>query len=125
MSDATPALQSMIRDGIARDGFAKIHLEKGDYYVQTIEIPQRCSVELFSKDHVRVIYSGKRNRPFFVLNEGSSLILKEKLELYYNTNNIQEAPKLMFRSASGARTEISKGVKVSLFSFSPNPSAQW
>lgn len=109
----------MIKDGSKREGFAKIHLEKGDYYVQTIEIPPKCAVELFSKDRVRMIYSGKRNRPFFVLNEGSSLTLKEKLELYYNTNNVQEVLKLMIRSAAGARIDISKGVKVSLFSFKP------
>ncbi len=52
----------------------------------------------------------------FVLEESSILILGEKLELYYNTNNVQEAAKLMIRSPASSRAEISKEVKLSLFS---------
>ena len=52
----------------------------------------------------------------FVLEDGSELILKGKIELYYNTNNIQEASKLMIRSSERNKVEISKEVKVMLFS---------
>ena len=99
---------------------ASIQLEKGDYAVQTLQIPKYSSVTLFSKDSVRILYIGKRNRPMFLLGENSMLTLKEKLEIYYNSNNVQEVMKLMIRKSSVqdkiAHAEISKGVKISLFS---------
>jgi len=109
----------MINDGATRNGSAKIHLEKGDYATQTLEIPRMCNVELFSKDRVRLLYSGKRNRPLFVLSDRSALVIREKVEIYYNTNNVQEAMKLMIRSPPSARIEIDRGVKISPFSYKP------
>jgi hypothetical protein len=44
------------------------------------------------------------------------LVLQEKIELYYNTNNVQEVDRLMIRRPESAMVHISKGVKVSLFS---------
>lgn len=54
----------------------------------------------------------------FVLEENSTLILREKLEIYYNTNNIQEVTRLMIKKTSenAGSVDISKGVKFSLFS---------
>ncbi|MHB8568124.1 MAG: hypothetical protein ACYC7D_11955 [Nitrososphaerales archaeon] len=116
MSDSTQLIQKMILEGTMLNGIARINLQKGDYAVQTLEIPSSCSVELLSKDRVRILYAGKRNRPMFVLKENSSLSIKEKLEIYYNTNNIQEAMKLMIRSTQSGHFEIAHGVKISLFS---------
>jgi hypothetical protein len=94
-----------------------INLEKGDYAIQEIQIPKNSNVALYSKDRVRILYVGKRNRPMFVVGENSKLILREKLEIYYNTNNIQGAMQLMIKKvAENAGVEISKGVKFSLFS---------
>jgi len=52
----------------------------------------------------------------FVLEENSILILREKLELYYNTNNVKEVVQLMIRYPKSSKVEISKEVKLSLFS---------
>ncbi len=57
----------------------------------------------------------------FILDQNSTLILREKLEIYYNCNNIQQVMKLMIRNAStgesgSSKVDISKGVKISLFS---------
>jgi len=93
-----------------------IKLEGGDYGIQMLEIPKNGKILLFSKDRVRLLYVGKRNRPMFTLGENSFLALKEKLEIYYNTNNVQEVTHLMIRLHPTSRVEISKGVKVSLFS---------
>ncbi len=125
--DATSALQNSIAGACeqARNSpsssviaTTSIKLEKGDYAIQAIEIPKNSSVTLFSKDRVRLLYIGKRNRPMFILGENSMLTLKEKLEIYYNTNNIQEVLRLIVRKASenSGSLDISKGVKVSLFS---------
>jgi hypothetical protein len=64
------------------------------------------------------LYHGKRNRTMFIVQENSTLILREKLEIYYNSNNIQEVMKLMIRrvSENKNRVDISDGVKISLFS---------
>lgn len=93
-----------------------IQLEKGDYAVQMLQIPQNSKVLLFSRDRVRLLYIGKRNRPMFVLQDNSVLILREKLEIYYNTNNIQEVMRLMIRSPQTSMVDVSKEVKISLFS---------
>jgi len=52
----------------------------------------------------------------FVLGDNSVLELKEKLEIYYNTNNVREVLQLMIRCPPTAKVEISRDVKVSLFS---------
>ena len=65
---------------------------------------------------MRLLYLGKRNRPMFVLEENSVLAIKEKLEIYYNSNNLQEVSKLMMKVPENSRVEISDKVKVSLFS---------
>jgi hypothetical protein len=100
---------------------ASINLEKGDYALQTIQIPKNSSVMLHSKDRVRLLYVGRRNRPMFILEQNSTLILREKLEIYYNCNNTREVMRLMIRSADSSqkgssKVDISKEVKVSLFS---------
>jgi nitrogen regulatory protein PII len=100
---------------------ASINLEKGDYALQAIQIPKNSSVMLHSKDRVRLLYVGRRNRPMFLLEQNSTLILREKLEIYYNCNNIREVMRLMIRSADtgqkgSSKVDISKEVKVSLFS---------
>ena len=124
MSDYTPKLQEMISAASSKtvaqpnrsDEFATICLDKGDYAIQMLRIPRNARVLVSSRDRVRILYTGKRNRPMFVLEDGSELILKGKIELYYNTNNIQEASKLMIRSSERNKVEISKEVKVMLFS---------
>jgi hypothetical protein len=93
-----------------------IKLEKGDYALQAIEIPKNSNVNLFSKDRVRLLFVGKRNRPMFVLGENSKLILKEKLEIYYNTNNIKEVLKLMIKNGPNSSAVFSKDVKMAFFS---------
>jgi hypothetical protein len=123
VSDDTPSLQRAIREACSSlgsddpDRFATIKLPKGDYLVQALEIPKNCRILFFSTGRVRLLFSGKRNRPLFVLGENSALVLREKLEIYYNTNNIQEVARLMIRSPPTGRVEISKDVKVSLFSY--------
>ncbi len=52
----------------------------------------------------------------FILEENSILAIREKIELYYNTNNIQEVSKLIIKGAKSSQVDISKEVKVSLFS---------
>ena len=119
MSDSTPALQQAIIDACSKKDNANgvaIDLRKGDYTVQTLEIPRNSKVMLFSKDRVRILYVGKRNRPLFVLQDNSMLVLKDKLEIYYNTNNMQEVMRLMIRMPPSGKVEISKDVKISLFS---------
>jgi hypothetical protein len=65
---------------------------------------------------VRILYIGKRNRPLFLLEENAILAIQEKIEIYYNTNNIQELSRLMIKCPQTSRVEISKEVKISLFS---------
>ncbi len=112
--DSTPELQKTISEACSRG--VPVKLEKGDYAVQSIGVPKNSKLTLFSKDRVRILYIGKRNRPLFVLDEHSSLIIEEKIEIYYNTNNIQELNRLMIRRPETSSVEISKGVKISLFS---------
>ncbi len=95
---------------------APIELEKGDYAVSELQLPPRGRILLSSKGRVRLLFIGKRNRPLFVLGENSVLIIREKIEIYYNTNNLQEVSKLMIRGAKTSRVEISNEVKLSLFS---------
>ena len=118
--DATLYLQQVI-DSACKEkapSGVSINLEKGDYALSEIRIPKGSSVTLYSKDRVRLLYVGMRNRPLFVLSENSSLALREKLEIFYNTNNIREVMRLMIRTSSqnSAEVDISKGVKFSLFS---------
>jgi hypothetical protein len=84
--------------------------------LQVLQIPKKAKITLFSKDRVRLLFSGKRNRPMFILDENSVLILREKIEIYYNTNNLQEISKLMIKCPVSGRVEISNNVKISLFS---------
>lgn len=93
-----------------------IKLEKGDYPLRAIEIPKNSSLTLLSKDRVRLLFVGKRNRPMFILGDNSTLVLKEKLEIYYNTNNMREVLRLMIKTTEKSRVEISKEVKVAFFS---------
>jgi hypothetical protein len=127
LSDITSSLQQTITQACEQNREAgessrkitvSINLDKGDYAIQAIEIPRDSSVTLFSKDKVRLLYVGKRNRPMFIVGENSSLFLKEKLEIFYNTNNVQEVIHLMIRkvSSNSGSVDISKGVKFSLFS---------
>jgi len=94
-----------------------IELKKGDYPIQQIVVPKETSLTLFSKDRARLLFIGKRNRPLFVLQENCELILNEKLEIYYNSNNLQEVMNLMVRFPKSSRVEISNGVKFSIFSY--------
>ena len=124
--DITPSLQQLIitetsskRSPAGQKSdvdIAAIKLDGGDYGIQMIQIPKGGKVALYSKEKVRLLYIGKRNRPMFELAENSVLVLREKLEIYYNTNNVQEAIRLMVRCLPSSRVEVSKDVKVSLFS---------
>ena len=114
LPDSTTVIQNVISRACA-DG-REVKLEKGDYAVQSLLIPKNCKLVLFSKDRARILYTGKRNRPLFVLEDRSQLVLREKIELYYNTNNIKEVDRLMIRRPDNATVEISKGVRVSFFS---------
>lgn len=120
MEDITPSLQNMISEASVKNSdpksIASIQIPKGDYAVQLLNIPKNGRVLIFSKDRVRLLYAGKRNRPMFVLEENSVLVIREKIEIYYNTNNVQEVSKLMVRSSKTSRVDISKDVKISLFS---------
>jgi len=120
LEDITSSLQGTISEASAKNKdpshLASIQIPKGDYFVQLLTIPKNGRILLFSTDRVRLLYAGKRNRPMFILEEDSILVLREKLEIYYNTNNIQEVAKLMARSTKSSRLEISKEVKVSFFS---------
>jgi len=55
----------------------------------------------------------------FVLEENAILVLRDKIEIYYNTNNLQEVTKLMIKHPPSSRVEVSKDVKISLFSMKP------
>ncbi|MDG6923199.1 MAG: hypothetical protein JRN67_07905 [Nitrososphaerota archaeon] len=114
MRDSTAEIQEVISKACSED--KQVRLEKGDYAIQGLTVPKNCHLVLFSKDRVRILFIGKRNRPMFILEDNSSLMLQEKLELYYNTNNIHELNKLMIRCPPTSHIEISKGVKISLFS---------
>ena len=122
MSEATLALQRAISEACEKsraessDAVARVEVPKGDYTVQMLEIPKNSKVLLYSKDRVRLLYVGKRNRPLFALQDNSMLLLNEKLEIYYNTNNMRDVSKLMIRFPQSSRVEISPQVKVSLFS---------
>jgi hypothetical protein len=112
--DSTAEIQKVISDACLAG--RPVKLEKGDYAILCLTVPKNCNLTLFSKDRVRILFIGRRNRPMFVLEENSVLSLQEKLELYYNTNNVQELGKLMIKCPPSSRVEISKGVKISLFS---------
>ena len=120
LSDFTSVLQQKIslapRSNYSEDGFSVVELAKGDYAVRMIEIPKGSKIRISSNDRARLLYVGKRNRPLFVLHENSTLVLKGKLELFYNTNNIREVSRLMVKHSTGSRIEFSPEVKVSLFS---------
>lgn len=124
LSDATLQIQGTISEacqneriaGHSSEQFVSVRLEKGDYGVTSLVIPRNSKVLLYSKDRVRLLYLGKRNRPMFVLEENSVLALNEKLEIYYNSNNLQEVSKLMMKVPESSKVEISDKVKVSLFS---------
>jgi len=91
-------------------------MPKGDYMIQMLNIPKNGRILFFSKERVRLLYAGKRNRPMFVLGDNCVLVLREKIEIYYNTNNIQEVSNLIARVPKSSRVEISKEVKFSFFS---------
>ena len=116
----TAALQSLIVEAcksIAKDqSVASLKLQEGDYAVTTLQIPRDGKILLFSKGRVRILFIGRRNRPLFTLEENSLLAIREKIEIYYNTNNLQEVSKLMIRGAKTSRVDISEEVKLSLFS---------
>ena len=114
LEDATEKLQETITKACSQK--IELRLEKGDYAITSINVPDNCNLVIYSKDRVRILYTGKRNRPMFLLGANCHLILKEKLEIYYNTNNIQEASNLMVKRPNTASIEVSKGVKISLFS---------
>ena len=114
MHDSTAEIQKTISEACSSN--KQVKLEKGDYTIQALTVPKNCRLVLFSKDRVRILFTGKRNRPMFVLEDNSSLELQENIELYYNTNNVQELGKLMIKCPPTSRVEISKGVKISLFS---------
>lgn len=114
LEDATGELQEAISNACSQK--LELRLQKGNYAVTSITVPANCNLTISSKDRVRILYTGKRNRPLFMLGENSHLILKEKLELYYNTNNAREVSSLMVKMPHSASIEISNGVKVSLFS---------
>ena len=77
--DATVDLQEKISEACSRN--IQVKLEKGDYAVQTLQIPKNCKITLFSKDRVRILHIGKRNRPLFLLEENSVFSLQEKIEI--------------------------------------------
>ena len=52
----------------------------------------------------------------FVSDENTILVLREKIEIHYNTNNLQEVSKLMIKHPKSSRVEISKDVSILLFS---------
>ena len=114
MEDITTSLQQTISGASSKTSdlsqFTQIQIPKGDYYIQLLTIPKNrrngCAFSMLERE-IGPCLSWKRAR---------SLILGEKLELYYNTNNVQEAAKLMIRSPASSRAEISKEVKLSLFS---------
>lgn len=117
----TAALQKLILDAcknISADDqlISSLELRKGDYAVSSIQIPRGRKILLFSKGKVRILFIGKRNRPLFILEENSLLAIREKIEIYYNTNNLQEVSKLMIRGPKNSRVDISNEVKLSLFS---------
>jgi hypothetical protein len=120
LEDITTSLQELISKESTKAGgsdrLASIQLPKGDFAIQLVTIPKNRRVSLFSKERVRLLFAGKRNRPMFVLQENSLLVLREKLEIFYNTNNVQEAAKLMVRYPESSRVEISADVKIELFS---------
>jgi len=120
LEDITVSLQRTISEASSKvkvpTEFASIQIPKGEYFIQLLTIPKNGRILLFSQDKVRLLFSGKRNRPMFVLEENSTLVLREKLEIYYNTNNVQEVSKLMVRAAKTSRIDVSKDVKISLFS---------
>jgi hypothetical protein len=114
MYDATADIQRIISEACSKQ--VPVKLERGDYAIQALQIPKNCRLVLFSKDRVRILYIGKRNRPMFVLEEDSQLAIQEKIELFYNTNNVQEMNRLMIKGQKTSRVEVAKGVKISLFS---------
>jgi hypothetical protein len=120
LQDVTAALQSLILEAcksIAKDpSVASLELQKGDYAVTTLQIPRDGKILLFSKGQARILFIGKRNRPLFTLEVNSLLAIREKIEIYYNTNNLQEVAKLMIRGSKSSRVDISPEVKLSLFS---------
>ena len=120
LEDITFSLQNLITEGSSKvidpSQVVSIQIPKGDYAVQLVTIPKNKQVLIFSKDRVRLLYAGRRNRPIFVLEENSTLVLRERIEIYYNTNNVQELASLMIRYPKTSRVEISKDVKISLFS---------
>ena len=114
LEDAIMQLQEAISNACSlKQG---LRLQKGDYAVTSITVPENCDLTIYSKDRVRILYSGKRNRPMFILKDHSHLRLEEKLELYYNTNNIQEVSALMVKKPPTASFQVSGAVKISLFS---------
>ncbi len=120
LEDITSSLQQKISEASVENTDPSnptgIQIPKGDYFVQLLNIPKNGRILLFSKERVRLVYAGRRNRPMFVLEENSVLTVREKIEIYYNTNNVQELAKLMARFPKSSRVEISKDVKISLFS---------
>jgi hypothetical protein len=121
MQDVTSSLQTLITDACknlpANDqSIASLELQKGDYAVTGLQVPRNGKILLFSKGRVRLLFIGKRNRPMFILDENSILAIREKIELYYNTNNVQEVSKLIIKRSKSSQVDISKEVKVSLFS---------
>ena len=112
--DATAEVQRIISEACSNN--VQVRLEKGDYAVQALNVPKNCKLVLFSKDRVRILYIGKRNRPLFALEENSQLTIQEKIEIYYNSNNLQELNRLMIKCPATSRVEISERVKISIFS---------
>jgi len=92
LQDITIWLQQTVTESSPKtsEDFTSIEIPRGDYALQSLQIPKNRRVALSSSEKVRLLFAGKRNRPMFVLDENSILVLREKIEIYYNTNNLQD-----------------------------------
>ncbi len=85
MSGATSVLQQSINAACKSpwpSDWASINIKAGTYPVEQIRIPPKCKTLITTWEQARIVHTGRRRHPLFILEEGSLLKL-ENLELEY------------------------------------------
>jgi len=87
--------------------WVSIKMEKGDYPIRWLQVPDHCRLRLFSEEGAKLIHIGKRRQPLFILGEDSMLVL-ENLQINYKGKE-----RFMFRGLKrNPRNIILENVKI-------------
>jgi len=85
LSGATSVFQRSIDAGCKRPwpwDWASINIKAGSYPIEQIHIPPKCKTLITSWEQAKIIHTGRRRRPLFILGEGAILKI-ENLQIEY------------------------------------------